>query len=389
MEFGDDTSWFPLDEVEVDIEVRNDGNDDLKNVEIEWGLYDTTTGDWYKDDKESDFRIKDGDSKTVTVNFQLRKHMRDLRNGNFVFYAKATGEDREFDGNKTCVSDFEDIDVVIENNFVVLDNIQIPETVSCGSDVQVNADVWNIGDDDQNDVLVLILNTELGINKEVQVGDIDSLDDTKLDTLIRIPEDAKEKFYPLSFYVYDEDNDIYQTDFDDDDAKFNIPLKVEGGCSGTVSEGIKPLISANLQSGGDSGEDLVVKVTITNPSDKVVNYNLNAAGYTSFASSVELSQNLLVLNAGESKDILATFKVKNDASGDYTFNIEALSGNDVTIRPVSVSITSPLKSGFLNSITGNSVLGKNRYLWGIGFLNLILIIIIIIIAIKITRKVEK
>ena len=70
--FGKDDEWFPLEEVEVEIEVENNGNDDVDDVSIEWGLWNTKTGDWVIDiDEEDELNIKDGDKETLTVTFTL------------------------------------------------------------------------------------------------------------------------------------------------------------------------------------------------------------------------------------------------------------------------------------------------------------------------------
>jgi len=53
--------------------------------------------------------------------------------------------------------------IVIESDFVVLDNFDIPDTVQCGDTVTITADAWNIGDNDQDEVSIFVTNKELGI----------------------------------------------------------------------------------------------------------------------------------------------------------------------------------------------------------------------------------
>ena len=128
---------------------------------MEWGLYNLETGEWVIDDEENDFNLKDGDEETLIITFQLDDLDEFEDNEEYVFYAWATGEDDEFDGNKTCTSDSEGIEIIIEKDFVILDDIEFSEVVQCGAEVQILADVWNIGDDDQYDVYVVIYNKEL------------------------------------------------------------------------------------------------------------------------------------------------------------------------------------------------------------------------------------
>ena len=382
--FGDDEEWLPLDEIEIEIKVENENNDyDIDDIEVVWGLYDSGSDSWYIDEEESDFNLKDGDDKTIIVTFKLDDDVDELEDGDWTLYvwANAVLDDDSDDGKELCASDSVDISMEIENDFVILDDIVFPEIVSCGSEFQVTADIWNIGDDDQEDVYLRIYNKELGINERVVIGDVDAFEDERLDILIKMPEDAEEKYYPLTFWVFDEDGEVYENDYDEDEAEFILPIKVEGSCS--VSS--PALVSANLESGGDAGEELVVKATITNSGTKSATYTLNAAGYSTWADSVSIDQSVFTLGAGDSKEVLFTFDVDEDASGAEQFNIEVISGNKlVTTQPVQVEIQET-SSGFAG-ITGNVFADSNKYLWGIGILNVILIVFIIIVAIRVARR---
>ena len=72
--------------------------------------------------------------------------------------------------------------------------------------------------------------------------------------------------------------------------------------------------------------------------------------------------------------------MNKDALGNQLFNVEVLSGNEIVSKqPVSVLIE---KSGFNFSES----MGDNRYLWGIGIINVILIVAIISMVIKMRDK---
>lgn len=376
---GDETEWFPLDEIEVKINVENKGNEKMNNIDVEWGLYNKKTRKWIIDDKENDFDLKENDDKTITINFKLDDVKEFEDSGDYVFYAKATGEDYEFDGNETCTSDSKSIDVIIEDDFVKLNDLEFTETVSCGAELQVSADVWNIGDEDQDNIYVLFYNKDLGIiDQKVEIGDINAFDSEKLNTILKIPQNAKEKTYTIRATVYDKDKNVYETK-DNDESKLDLLINVQGSCA--VES--KAVVSAVLVSGGQAGKELVVKATITNTGDELTTYNINAAGYAEWASLVELSEKTIILSAGELKEVLMTFKVNKDVSGEKTFDIELVSGSDLIIKqPVQVSIE---KSNFLG-ITGNIISESNWYLWGIGALNIVLIIIIILVAVRFAKK---
>ena len=296
-------------------------------------------------------------------------------------YVWAVGEDEEFDGNETCVMDSESIEIIIENDFVVVDNIEVPELVQCGAEVQITADVWNIGEDNQDEVSVQIYSKELGINKMVEIGDIDALEDEKLDTLITIPKTA-EGWYYLHFYVHDEDGDLYENDYDDDEAEFKVSIKVEGSCL----VGPEAVVSATLESGGEAGEELVVKATITNTGDELASYVLTAEGYSEWATLLSIEPGTVVLSAGDSKQVIITLIVNDDALGDKLFNLIATSsGEEAAKQPVSVTIKESASG--ISGITGKVFAGEgSTYLWGIAILNIILVIIIITVAVRVAGR---
>ena len=370
--YGKDEEWLPLDEISVEIKVENDNSDDkIKDITVGWGLYNADTDEWYIDDEESDFSLADKKDKTIAINFKLDEDIEDLSSGDYTFYVWANGELNDV---PLCASDSQDIAMQIESDFVIFSDVKMVDSAECGMDVQVSADVWNIGDDEQNEVMVVIQNTELGITKKVTIGDISEFDSEKLDTIITLPKDAKEKSYTFDFMVYDEDGSIYENDYDDDESKILVTLKVEGNC---VVESTA-VVSATLESGGKAGQDLVIKATVTNTGDKSATYTLNADGYTSWATLAGTAPTM-TLNKGESAEALLTFKVNSDAKGEQTFNIEVLSGTQLVLKqPVSVTIASSGFSGFN--------LGNNWYLWAIGALNVILVIVIIIIAVRVAKN---
>lgn len=371
--FGDDTEWLPLDEIEVDIKVENNGDEKIKNIEIKWGLYDVDNNDWIFDEKESDFNLKDGDDKTITVTFDLGDPSDYEDGNNFVFYVWATAEDGEYDDQEICVSDSDEIEIIIESDFVVAGNIEYLNTVSCGDSVPISAKIWNIGDSDQDAVSVVVYNKELGFSQIVEVGDINAFDSEAFDMILELPTNLDEKLYQFKMEVRDEDGDVYVNDYDDDEAVSTLPLTISG--CGNVAQTAS--VSASLESGGKAGSPLVVRTTITNSGDKSATYTLNAASYTGWASSATIDQSTFILNAGNSKDALITFAVNKDAEGTKFFDLEVISDNELVLKqPVSVSIE---KSGF-------SLADGNSYIWFLGILIVVLIIAIIIVAVRLGRR---
>lgn len=379
--FGDDEEWFLLDEIEMDIDVENNGEEEIRNIVVEWGLYNKQTGKWLIKDKEDDFDLDDGDKETVKINFQLDDpgDFEDSSDDDFAFYVWATGNDKEFDNNKTCRSvSRDDMRIIIEDDFVVLYDINLPKSSICGDSVRITAEVWNIGDSDQRDVYVQVSSSGLGIvNEKVDIGDIDAFEKENFEFVFDVPKNIEEGKYNIMFTVYDRRDEAYE--YDNEESEFTVPLTIEGGC---VFEP-ELEVTANLESGGIAGEELVIKVLVENTAAKSRTLNIGADDYQSWAELVEIIPNVLTLKAGEAKEVLVRLKVNSGVSGEKSFNIEMTDGNNIIPQPVSVPIKEENKFSFF---TGNIISGDNWYLWGIGALNVLLVLIIIVVAIKLVRK---
>jgi hypothetical protein len=384
--FGDDTSWFALDSITAKISVENNGPEKIKSISVSYGLYDTQHNKWIFKDKASSFSLNDGDDKTVTADFKLTQLSKfDADNtGDYKFYAWATGEDEEFDSQKTSVTTSEDIEMQFESDFVTLDNIQVlnsDSTIGCGQDVQLTADVVNVGSDDQNNVYVQLVNTPLGINKKVEIGDIDSLEKSTLDFTFTVPEDVTEGTYQIQLAVYNENDEGYTTEFGNDDAVFKLPISVSGSCSTVVPVAVV----ANLETAAKAGEEFSIKATITNTASTRKTFTLELSDYDAWSTLVNVDKTSLVLDAGKSTDVLIKLKANEDVSGSKNFNIVMKEGAKVFTQPVSVSVQGV--GGFnITGLFSGLGLGGNAYLWVIGALNVLLVLIIIIVAVRVIRK---
>ena len=410
---GDDDEWFPLDLIEIEVELENnkelDGDGDLDDVVFELGLFregsSTNIIDdmmWIsKDDEEFEVGDIDDDGEDKTHLFEFRVDPREVDDDNYILKVKAF-PDR--DESETCIdfSDnledfgssefFADIQISKENErdkMVVVDEESYPLVTNafCGEQVSLSVDVYNVGDRDFDDqIKVVLFNDELGINEEkIANGNFDEGDKTDVTFSFRMPSNAQEKTYTFTmetFYDYDKDDDVYDEVSEDD---FDALFKVEGNCDGAGDvSGSKALVAANLESGGKAGEELVVRATVTNTGSAIANYLVNAAGFASWADSASLNPTTFTLSSGESRDVLVTLNVKDDASGNQLFNFEVISDNELVVsQPVSVTIESP--AGFFTGrVTGG--LGDNSFLWVLGLLNVVLVGVIIFVAVKVLRK---
>ncbi len=397
--FGDEADyWYPLDDVEIEVKVKNEGDYDIDNIEIEFCLLDKKTGDCVLDEddidiSDDDFKLKDGKDNTVVLSFEVDPDALEAGDNDYEVLVKATGEiddsDSPYDGNLTCSSDSEDVEIRTDEKFVVIKDIDIPETLECGEEFEVRAEVWNVGDEDLDDdeIYVRVYNKELGIEEVVDMPEIDSLEKEDLTLKLRVPEEVKEKTYALGFEVYDDedlsDNDIYENE-EDDEARFFQTFEVKGNCEKIIKD---VALIPSLETAEEEvveGNEVVIKVSVRNTGNQPTTYILMVEGNEGFSSVSSIVPPTLQLQAGEERDVLITLKLKDDSEGEHTFNIKALFDSQEKSQTVSLTVA-PKKVAFDFSRLKES-LGKNWFIWVVVGINIILIVAIIIVAMRISKK---
>jgi hypothetical protein len=397
VEYGeDDTDWKLLDHLKLDVEVENTGSDDVDDVIVELGLFDSkgenVVGDLdfvSKDDEKIDLgRIRDGDEETATFEFTVPA---DLDTGSYKLAIKTYSDEV---GESNLCADESDLDARFyqnirvekeddEGRFIAFDNIRlVPSEATCEDPVALTADVYNIGDEDQDRVLVNLFNKALGIDINYEIrGGLDQGDKGKVTFNFVIPKDALDKTYDLELSSeYDYKNGVYRVQSDE---SFKVPLKVVG-CKVQPAVPVTTRIasiSATLESDAIAGKDMIVKATIRNIGNASASFIVGAKNFESWAKLNNISERLLSLNAGDSKDVSFNFAVNNDAEGENSFVVEVIREDDrrTETREVGVTIAKP-------STRLSDIFKGNTLAWVIGLINVLLIIIIIIVAVRIARR---
>jgi len=392
--FGDDEEfWYPLDEVEVEFEVENNGAWDIENIFLEACLYDLASEKCILDEDDmelsnDEFDLDSGDDQRVKLTFNINPD--DLRKGNedYTIFISAIGDiddrDSSFDGEETGISTSKNIEIRTSEEFVIFDNVQFSGNAFCGQQVELTADVWNVGDNDMDDdeIFVLVSNKDLKISELIKFPKgLDAMEFERISLTLNIPANAQETQYSISLAAYEDENlrtsDIIQNR-EDDESKHTRFLPVT--CSSSSQSDL--LISANLDSEAKAGKEMTVKISLTNTATDVRSFVIDASGHESWAEISQLPSTITVVPGSTSEGTLK-FNVNKGVSGAQQFNLNIYSGSDlIATQAVSVNIES---SSFLG-ITGFSIGEGNGYLWGFGILNIILVIVIIIVAVRIARK---
>ncbi len=414
---GDDDTWELLDTIEVEVELENNFYDedmDLDDVVFKLGLFEEDSKEdiardmiWLSDGSEEyEFgHIDEGDSGENTFRFRVNPEEIKGRGGEYILVAKAYPYRDEGD---VCVdysgylNDFGSSEYYAEikieketrdnEKMVIFDEESYTSflEVSCNERVTFKGDVWNVGNIDFEDqILVTLENTELGIDEEeVLFGDLDEGSKREFSFTFDVPLDADEETYYLNmrvYYDFEEGEGTYKNNYEEiSDSLFVVRLKIEGGCVYATSENTG--VSASLESGVKAGEDLVVKSTVKNEGDKTSDYAVEVKGYSQWASLLEISPSSFTLSPGESQEIEMTFNIKEDAEGDESFSLDVSSeGYLILEQPVEFSIE-PMAS--LSKLTGGAITEDNWHLWGIGVFNIILVVMIIIVSVRLVRRAE-
>lgn len=387
----DDNEWVPLDDVEVEVKIENNENDyKLKDINLAWGLYDLDKQEFVIDDEESEFTLKDGADDTLTLSFTLEDPS-DFEDGDtyaFYVWAKGTGEESDVD---VCRAVAEDVDVVIESDIMAFDNVKIEgidtkrkndgnfeysEPVSCGSTLQLTADLWNVGSENQEDIQVVLYSDDMEISGQLlEIGDVNAFDSEDVSFEFTVPEGFDKKGWKTLKLLVQDDGDGFENDYTDKDAEFNVLVNLGDSCVVTPVN-----VAATLESNAKAGREMTVSIAITNEMDEEATYNINLADYTSWASNAVAEPATLVIGAGQTGEALVTLNVKKGVEGDQTFNVEVSSDDYLPYsQPVQVTIQ--------KSLIGGNALGDNPTLTlliiGIA---IVLVIIIIVLAIRVARR---
>ena len=392
---GKDDEWKLLDRITVEVEIENTGLDniDVDDIFVEIALFDNSgkdvTGDLdfqNTDEEEIDFgNLDEDDEDTVEFEFLVTS---DMDSGSHKLVVKAYSDDLNEDvecvdqGSDLSDTTFEAIKIEKEKDeedFLKLDDVRInPSQVTCGETVDVSFDIVNVGDENLEDRFrVNLFSNEFNLDLEQDIRkDLDEGDTEKASFTFVVPEGLADG--PHTLRVTTEHDYNSRTDTFKHESADETPITLTViGCSGVPSQqdGIAA-ITASLASDAKPGQQLIIRSTVTNLEDSSMDFVIGATGYESWASLDSVSDRLVTLGSGESRDITLTFTVDADVSGSQSFVIEAKSGSRAQTREVQVNIAG----------AAGLDLGGNSLIWVIGIINVILIILIIIVAVRLSSR---
>lgn len=389
---GKKSKWMPLDEITVTVKTRNRGTSSVNDAVVELGLFDSTGKDVTSDldfkntdsERISIGRISKSSDETVTFEFQVPG---DMEAGDYRLAVKAYSDD--VGESKLCADTSSDLDsnfyqlVTLDREsetgkFIAFNKMSFtPNQASCGDSVTLTTNVYNIGDEDQDRIKVRLVNPELKIDAFQELRNGLDIGDSSLVTLsFAIPPTAIDKTYDLQLTaLYDYRSGDYKENLD---SPVVLPYKVFGCGPARNVSGDALSLNSVVTSDPKPGQQFTVKSTIRNIGTQPITVILNAKGYELWAKLDKLSDRLVQLASGETKEVTTTFTVNTDASGEKSFTLEANTGDRIQTQETTLSL--PKASNSFDAFTGN------KLAWILGIVNVVLIILVIVVAIKIAQR---
>ena len=391
---GDDNDWELLDEIKLEIEVENHNNDDDVDVVVVLGLFDSNGNDVADDllflsnsegdNEESEFNIDEDEKATTTFRFRVPA---DFDEGDYRLALKAYSDDfgeslqctdsvSNNDLNQAFYQDITIDRITEDDRMVVVDDIQINSQATCGDLVTGQFTVFNIGDEDQDRVKILMRNSELGLDQEFEITNLDIGDSETIQFSFEIPSTAENGNTIISFdTIYDYNNGDYR---EESESTFTGSFEILGCSNQNLSSTGNAIISANLISKAIAGEEFKFEATITNSGTETATYTLSLNGISEWATLKDISSSSIVLNSGESKTITITLDVEADAIGTQLFNLQAKSNEGISTQEIEVNFGEPSIFSF--------EIGDNKFLWLIAVINVVLILLIFVVAVRLSRR---
>jgi len=379
---GDDDEWELLDEIEFELVIENtDRDDDVRDIIVEIFILDDSgndvTNDFDLDEEKIDLgKISDDDEEIAL--FKIPEVPADIDDGDYKIYFKAyddTAEDEQCATDSTDFSEdtYQKVEITRVDDPAVVIKAATKIVAACGDkNVEANFEVYNLGSDKEDKVLVTVESAALGVFEKAIIDGLRSGKKKDVSFTFDLPETLSKTKYDLeimTYYDYDDDEDemeivSYDENSDDLDKSFAIRVEV-ASCAAPA-----PSISADLESAAEIGSELIIKATITNVADSQNDFLISVSGFESWAELVSVSPQNANINAGQSQEVIV--KLNPTKEGFQTFKINTVVDGDTSDQQVQVNI-----AGHPSIIPG---LSDTLFYIIIAIIVIILLILITLIA---------
>lgn len=250
-----DRNAEPGDKIEFTIEIENtyEIDMDIEDVVVTITIEDIDDGDELEEETDGE-NIKDGKDETFKLDFEVPMKVDE---GNYDVIIEVVGEDE--DGKEHKISKNFVLVVDKEKHNVIIDNAVLKsEILSCKSTTSLDIDILNLGSDSEEEVRIVVQNSELNLDfEEYDDGDIELEtgidDDAEYSLSVPINADGVAPGdYPIDIRVYRDETKLEDS--------MSVTLTVEECKSGTP-----PVDDEEEEEEEDVDVDVVVKPADTTP----------------------------------------------------------------------------------------------------------------------------
>lgn len=297
--------YFPEvdEEVEVTFTVENLMDQRLERLRVNVKINDLDINERIEDrdrinkNSEQDFKFRftvpcDADEEIYEIEIDVRGRGEDDRETYEVFKTIEFEIDRKL----------RDICLIRSEIF--------PKKVECGSLVEVDLRIFNSGKRDEEDMYIVIDNSELDLQYKSSNFDLDRLKSKQNLLTFTVPEEVDSKIYPIRIRIY----------YDDGKKHISLIKSLEVECeksiySATIS--IDPL-SIEIQ----PQETGTIEFTIKNTGNRKSMFEITSSDVFNWAE-LELFPSTIIIDAGESKKGMLLITPRKDAIGTRTIILSA------------------------------------------------------------------
>jgi hypothetical protein len=347
----DDEDFYPGSEIEITVDVENDGNDDLEDIVVEAVLYDVTDGKKLDSIQTDAFDLDEDEDTTAELTIEVPK---EIDEGNTIILFVSAYEDGNDDEN--CDYEYDNnLDFNRRKHDITVNTLTDSAlTVKPGKTVEVRFDIENVGARDEEGVYITLKNAELGINKKSEAFDIDAYekgddDEYTITMILSVLANAKPGDYELEINVYNEDGKVYSSGLG------FLTLTVEGTTTSvtqTTTTGAATITVEGLPETVETGKSLSIPVKVTNTAGTDKEYKILLTNIADWAESTSVID--AYLTSGQTSTYYLTLVPKTDATeGQHSATVNVKEGT-TTVTTKTLSFTTPEKT---DSITGGTVIG--------------------------------
>ncbi|MBD3262898.1 putative S-layer protein [Candidatus Woesearchaeota archaeon] len=274
---GDDDQTEPGDKLDIEFEINNKLTEDIDDVDIEVWIEDED-GDEVAEEVETEINTIDSkDHEDAEVTLQIEP---DVDKGTYYLVIEAKGEDE--DNEDRCDVYYEEIKIEKEDHRLLIDSVTfVPSEVKCGGQLEVSTKLYNVGEEDQDDVKLKVILNDLNVEESTQEFELDDGDDVVKKLMLDIPKSTEAGEYFLEVVATFNDGD-------DTAASEMIPFTVtcDSEEEGELISGASVLEAETTKASADIGETIKFTTILTNNGETATTYTISLNDVSAWAESI-------------------------------------------------------------------------------------------------------